>query len=313
MARQLIKGDFFSARNFNIERSKADESISRLFSLAAIAIGLLLYILTLSGTAYSQRSDRYDIRAQQLTKKLKGRGFTVLVERPFVVIGDQNPETVRRWTVGVVRGTVRRLKKEYFTKDPTDVLEIWLLRDSTSYRKHAKEFFNDEPGTPYGYYLPSKRALIMNIETGGGTLVHEIVHPFVEANFPNAPAWFNEGLGSLYEQSGVVDGRIYGYTNWRLAGLQAGLKRRTVPTFKVMTAMSDREFYSEATGTNYAQARYLCYYLQEKGLLTKFYKDFAAGHAADPTGYGTLQTVLGERDMAAFQRKWEAFVLGLVY
>ena len=24
----------------------------------------------------------------------------------------------------------------------------------------------------------------MNISTGGGTLVHEIVHPFIEANFP---------------------------------------------------------------------------------------------------------------------------------
>ena len=27
-----------------------------------------------------------------------------------------------------------------------------------------------------------------------------MVHPFVEANFPDCPAWFNEGLGSLYEQ-----------------------------------------------------------------------------------------------------------------
>ena len=51
----------------------------------------------------------------------------------------------------------------------------------------------------------------MNISTGGGTLVHEIVHPFVAANFPNCPAWFNEGLGSLYEQSGEVNGAIHGY------------------------------------------------------------------------------------------------------
>ena len=43
---------------------------------------------------------------------------------------------------------------------------------------------------------------IMNIATGGGTLVHEIVHPYVEANFPGCPAWFNEGLGSLYEACG---------------------------------------------------------------------------------------------------------------
>ena len=35
----------------------------------------------------------------------------------------------------------------------------------------------------------------MNISTGGGTLVHEIVHPFIEANFPACPPWLNEGLG----------------------------------------------------------------------------------------------------------------------
>ncbi len=66
----------------------------------------------------------------------------------------------------------------------------------------------------------------MDISTGGGTLVHEIVHPFIEANFPNCPPWLNEGLGSLYEQSGEVQGRIHGFTNWRLHGLQADIKAR---------------------------------------------------------------------------------------
>lgn len=279
-----------------------------------LPIRFVLIVCLLGWTTVSgQPADRYQVRAHQLVEKLKGRGFTVVVERPFIVIGDEDEAAVNRWAGGVIRGTVERLKKEYFTKDPVNVLEIWLFKDQHSYRTHAKEFFHDEPDTPYGYYSPSKKALVMNIATGGGTLVHEIVHPFVEANFPNAPAWFNEGLGSLYEQSGVVKGRIYGYTNWRLAGLQAGLRRKIVPSFKTMTSMTDREFYNEATGTNYAQARYLCYYLQEKGLLAKFYKKFAADYAIDPTGYKTLQAVLGERDMNAFQRKWEAFVMRLVY
>jgi hypothetical protein len=229
------------------------------------------------------------------------------------VIGDEPEPMVRQWAENIVRSTVARLKQDYFSKDPANILEIWLFKDASSYNKHAKEFFGDEPGTPYGYYSPSKRALVMNIATGGGTLVHEIVHPFIEANFPDSPAWFNEGLGSLYEQSGVVDGRIVGYTNWRLAGLQSGIRKRIVPSFRVMTSATDREFYSDATGTNYAQARYLCYYLQEKKLLVRFYREFTAKVKTDPTGYKTLQSVLGERDMAAFQRRWEAFVLDLTF
>ncbi len=151
----------------------------------------------------------------------------------------------------------------------------------------------------------------MNIETGGGTLVHEIVHPFIEANFPDCPAWFNEGLGSLYEQSGEQDGHIYGYTNWRLPGLQSAISARAVPTFKTLTATTTQAFYNEDKGTNYGQARYLCYYLQEQGLLVKFYKEFYANRKTDPTGYQTLQAVLSEPDMNAFQQKWEKFVLDL--
>jgi hypothetical protein len=75
--------------------------------------------------------------------------------------------------------------------------------------------------------------------------------------------------------------------------------------------MTESEFYGDNVGVNYAQARYLCYYLQEKGLLVKFYKDFVANQKSDPTGYKTLQNVLGESDMTAFQKAWEKFVLKL--
>ncbi|MBS1795430.1 MAG: hypothetical protein JSS81_16355 [Acidobacteria bacterium] len=248
---------------------------------------------------------------EKLEQKLKGRGFTVLVEKPFIVVGDEPAETVRRRSANTVKWAVDKLKQDYFTSDPAEILEIWLFRDKDSYRKHAKEFFNDEPDTPYGYYSPSNKALVMNIATGGGTLVHEIVHPLMEANFPDCPAWFNEGMGSLYEQSGEVGGHIHGYTNWRLPGLQKGLQQKIVPTFQKLTAMNDTEFYREDTGTNYAQARYLLYYLQYKNLLVKYYAEFLKNRTTDPTGYKSLQKILGEKDMNAFQKKWEAFVMKL--
>jgi hypothetical protein len=263
-----------------------------------------------SNTPPTTNDPEFQKHKEQLEIKLKGRNFTVLIEEPFIVIGDESAETVKEHGSDV-RRTVKNLKQDYFAKDPADILEIWLFKDDASYRKHAREFFSDEPDTPYGYYSPSEKALIMNISTGGGTLVHEIVHPFMEANFPDCPAWFNEGMGSLYEQSGEVDGHIHGFTNWRLPGLQEGIKKKIVPSFKKLTAMPDAEFYREDTGTNYSQARYLCYYLQQKKLLVKFYKEFSAKSKTDPTGYKTLQKVLGERDMNAFQRRWEAFVLRL--
>jgi hypothetical protein len=247
---------------------------------------------------------------EQLKKRLPGREFTIIVQSPFVVIGDGTPAAVKS-QAETVRWAVEKLKQEYFQKDPAEILDIWLFRDEASYRKHARALFNDEPDTPYGYYSSAHHALIMNIETGGGTLVHEIVHPFVEANFPDCPPWFNEGLGSLYEQSGEQDGHIHGFTNWRLPGLQQAIRAHAVPPFKTLMALETNAFYNEDKGTNYGQSRYLCYYLQEKGLLAKFYKEFYAHREGDPTGYKTLQTILGESDMDAFQERWEKFVLGL--
>jgi hypothetical protein len=141
--------------------------------------------------------------------------------------------------------------------------------------------------------------------------VHEIVHPFIEANFPACPPWLNEGLGSLYEQSGEVDGHIHGYTNWRLSGLQAAIKARRVPAFKTLMALNESGFYNDDRGTNYGQARYLCYYLQQRGLLIKFYREFYAHRREDPTGYQTLQRVLRVADMNAFKATWEKYVLDL--
>jgi hypothetical protein len=186
-----------------------------------------------------------------------------------------------------------------------------LFKDKASYEKHTQQLFGETPSTPYGYYSSTHKALIMNISTGGGTLVHEIVHPFIETNFPACPAWLNEGLGSLYEQCGEVDGHIHGYTNWRLPGLQRAIREGKVPSFKTLTSMNSEEFYNEDRGTNYGQARYLCYYLQQKGLLVKFYRQFHSNQKSDPTGFRSLQQVLSEGDMESFKKKWEKYVLGL--
>jgi len=258
----------------------------------------------------------YAQHMMRLKRRLPAEGFTVVVQPPFIVVGDESPEAVRSRAARTVKWAVDKLKSAYFTQDPAEILEIWLLKDRDSYLKHCKSIFRHEPNTPYGFFSHTDGALVMNIATGGGTLVHEIVHPFVAANFPECPAWFNEGLASLYEQSDESRrqesrGQIVGLTNWRLKGLQDAIRAGRTPPFRDICSTTTRGFYEKDKGTNYAQARYLCYYLQEQGLLIRFYHRFRANRQKDPTGYQTLQEVLGQKDMDAFQRQWEAFVLKL--
>jgi hypothetical protein len=243
------------------------------------------------------------------------RGFSVVIEPPFVVVGDGGADRVQRTARQVVRWSVDHLERDFFTRRPNRILEIWLFQSAESYSAHTRRLFDEQPSTPYGFYSSRHGALIMNIATGGGTLVHEIVHPFVEANFANCPAWLNEGLGSLYEQSAERDGHIIGQTNWRLAGLQRAIRAGRVLRFSKLLATSSDEFYGDDSGLHYAQARYLLYYLQEKGLLVRYYRQFLENRAHDPSGYRTLVSVLGESEasMSAFQTRWERYVLGLTF
>jgi hypothetical protein len=246
-----------------------------------------------------------------LKKKVPDKDLTIIIQPPFVVVSDNPKDLVNSHAINLVKWSVDKLKKDFFPKDPSNITEIWLLKDANSYQSYALKYFNIQPSTPYGFYSSRHNAIILDISTGGGTLVHEIVHPFMEANFPACPPWFNEGMGSLYEQSTEVDNHIRGLTNWRLPGLQQAIKAKSVPSFEDLMKMDENEFYNKDKGTNYAQARYLCYYLQEIGLLIPYYKEFSSNYKDDSTGYKSLQKILGEHDMKTFQKKWEKFVLSL--
>ena len=255
----------------------------------------------------------YAQHIMQLKRRLPHENFHIILLKPFVVVGDEPRPMVEQRTVRTVQWAVDRIKQDFFSRDPDQIIDIWLFKDKTSYQKHTQALFDITPSTPYGFYSSRHRALIMNISTGGGTLVHEIVHPFMAANFRDCPSWFNEGLASLYEQCRDQDGHIWGSTNWRLAGLQRAIRQDRVPSFQTLCETSTREFYDQDPGTNYAQARYLCYYLQTHKLLVPYYHAFRRNASDDPSGYQTLQQILKTQDMKSFQADWEKYTLQLKF
>ncbi len=244
-------------------------------------------------------------RQAELQKRLAGEGLTVVIEAPFVIVVDEPGVALTR-RVNFIKWTTGLIEKDFFPKRPDKLIEIWLFKNERTYRKGAKKFFNDEPDTPYGYYSPEDDALIMNIGPGAGTLSHELVHPYMEANFPNVPSWFNEGLASLYEQPREREGHMWGTTNWRLPGLQSMIKNKTLPPVAKLLETTRDGFY-DATYDSYAYARFLVQYLQDKGKLREFYTKFLAD-TKDRTGKAALAAVLGQ-DLASFDvvfQKWAA-------
>lgn len=229
------------------------------------------------------------------------------VDGQFVVWGDAGKVQVQRSAQGVVRWAVTHLEAEFFSKRPEGLYDVFLFKDEASYLRHAKALFGHAPETPYGYASAQHRALVMNIATGGGTLVHELVHPYVAASFADPPTWLNEGLASLFEQADERDGKMIGRTNWRLAGLKEAYAAKRVLPFERLISTTDAQFRDDDEAVHYAQARYLMLYLQEKDLLHAFVAQ--AVKTQDPAE--ALKATLGAKAWKTIDADVRAWALAL--
>lgn len=246
-------------------------------------------------------------------KKELGDAFSVRKHLDlFVVACDGEPDLMDRG-LGTLKRVYEAMYKEFMKTRPSAPLKVYLFKDKKSYDAYNQRAYGRPPTTPYGFYMPSERKLVMNISTGFGTLAHELVHPLNEADFPSIPSWFNEGFASLFEQSYYTDDMsIRGDVNWRLPALQRAIQDKSAPALKKVMETSTAEFYGEERGLNYATGRYLCYYLQEKGWLVQFYQSFRDGVADDPTGVATLEKITG-KPVDEFESEFRKFVSQLKY
>jgi len=232
-----------------------------------------------------------------------GEGYIAGVEGPFIVLGNIPEERFKRFMRDTIRACSRCMNKQYFDKKPDYKIKIYLFGDDASYRKMAKKLWNDTDVSHFGYYKPSSHTMVMNISTGGGTLVHEMFHALVDPDFPDIPTWLNEGIASLYECCRIGEDRLEGGMNWRFPRLQQALRDGELVTLKSLAFTSQRQFYGRNSDLHYAEARYFCMYMQEKGLLERLYKKFRDDFDSDPTGKKFVEEVF-EKKIEEVERDW---------
>lgn len=250
--------------------------------------------------------------AQQWAARLKEERFNHLISSPFVVAGNGSPEQLARYRDGTIVPAIKAFRQQFFKTEPTEPVLILLFESEGPYRRLAKKWFDDDDVPHFGFYRHHDRVMLMNVSTGLGTLVHELAHALIAPDFPDVPDWFNEGLASLYEQSrfGPNGESIVGLPNWRLPALQKAITADTLRPLAEM--MADQDFRNDdRVGINYAQARYLMLYLQEQGLLQKYYASFRDGYKNDPVGLETLKKVVAPKSWADFETQWRRWVLTL--
>ncbi|MBI3926967.1 MAG: hypothetical protein HY319_15635 [Armatimonadetes bacterium] len=247
---------------------------------------------------------------QEMKKELPSPQFRFVREGFFVVASDLGESELKAVRSFALQDCCGALLKELFPTRPAQPVRVYLFKDDKSYRAWTQKLFKSPPPTPYGYFDGSRNALVMNIATGEGTLVHEMTHALSNADFPQCPPWLFEGLGSLYEMPYLSKGRLRGAVNWRLPRLQKAIQEKKTLPLRKLLALNSHEFYSQNAGLNYAEARYLLMFLQERGLLAGCYKQLREAYPSDPTGTATLEKAWGG-PLEQLETEWKRWALQL--
>jgi hypothetical protein len=209
----------------------------------------------------------------------------------------------------LVRQALDALYNERFDARPAPVA-VYLFPSRAPYEEFCHEHLGIACYSPYGFYRPDVRTIVMNAGPGIGTLTHEMVHPLVEADFPGAPTWIDEGIASLFEAPVLAaPGEIHGAKNWRLPRLRAALaspKERDAARLDALFGMTNDRFRDADEPLHYAMARYACQWLDERGKLWAFYRAWRDGRTTDPTGERAFAAAVGQapRDANAAWTAW---------
>ncbi|MEE8452252.1 MAG: hypothetical protein V3R99_10070 [Thermoguttaceae bacterium] len=229
---------------------------------------------------------------------------SVVVHEPFVVAGDPSEQELHRRYHRSIAPAARAMAAAYFSTTPYEPVTILLFNREETYRRHAARLFGDRTVSRFGYYKPHLRVLLINTSTGDGPLWHELTHALMAFDFPDAPQWFAEGLASLHETGRITnDGsHIEGQVNWRLGVLQEALQ--TGQLRSVESLMASDDFYGRDEHLHYAHARFVCLYLQHRGVLKPFYRQLRAGRDA-------TAEVFPDRSLKKVDADFRTFAKGL--
>lgn len=254
-------------------------------------------------------------RVAKAKEELGPRTVTAVISDIFVVIGPpgwQGPAFDQ--SVALMRNSMAGFMNNRFGSKPSRAISVYLFPSGQPYEAFCKKKYEAPCIAHYGFYQPSDRYMVMNAGLGLGTLTHEIVHPLVEADFPQAPTWINEGIASVFEAPVITKpGEIHGVKNWRHPRLKramtsAGEKEHA--RLDVLFGMRDDVFRGDGEDLHYAMARYVCQWLDERGKLWTFYQRWRDTADTDPTGVKAFTEVVGMTPVEA-HAVWSKWVLAL--
>ena len=139
-------------------------------------------------------------RLEQGRKELGARAGTRIVSDTFVFVSAPGSGSESFGpSVNLAANALGAYYNNRFRTPPTEAISVYLFWTAASYEAYCKRAWAEPCLSKYGFFRPQERRIVMNAGLGLGTLTHELVHPIVASDFPNAPTWINEGIASLFK------------------------------------------------------------------------------------------------------------------
>lgn len=245
--------------------------------------------------------------ARELLDRLP-RPAAAIVRAPYVLAGDFLEQDLDRLHREAVEPMAAALWRSFFDRRPDQPVTIVALSSESAYHSAARLLDGYEPRAYAGYTQRGRRRVVFNAATGLGTLTHELSHVLAVFDFPEMPEWFDEGLAALQEESVFsADGlTLAGTANWRCRQVRAAFDSHRLP--ELTHVIESRDFRGEAESLNYATARTFCLFLQERGLLSHYYRKFRGSVKHDPSGLATVCELLGVESVVELDRQFREWI-----
>lgn len=205
-----------------------------------------------------------------------------------------------------------------FATRPQRPVTVYILPSKEAFESLCIARLGARCDSDFGEYVHETREIFVNVAPGVTTLTHELVHPLIEADFPQAPLWLNEGIAALYEAPVFPQpGEIRGVTNWRLPTLKSGFAdfdaKDVARLNRFFGDMRDGAFHGPRRALAYAAARYVCQWLDsdaQKQKLWPFYHAWRDHFSDDPLGVKAFTQVVGKAPSEA-NDEWQKWVQAL--
>ena len=231
-----------------------------------------------------------EVARDTLTRQIEARDF---------VIHTDLSEAQAKHYAAVFEGFYNYFGTNYFPVVQRKKLVMLLFSKTADYEAfHAP----GKPPSPFGYYQPARNTLVVNVERGLGTAMHELVHHFqTVGGMDHHPDWINEGIPMFFEKfMGYVanDSTLHisvGYfSNWRFP-----IAKEKIGAYTLSRLIEEGEP---------CLASSFMLFLHKKGHLRRFVQQLQAkGKEAKPEEI--LVGVYGQ-PIATIEREWKEWIAG---